>query len=71
MRLRSPCLLFALLVLAGCRGHPRNVVLITIDTLRADHVGAYGYPRPTARATASRRASTTSPSRPTSTAPAR
>ena len=21
----------------------RNVVLITIDTLRADHVGAYGY----------------------------
>jgi arylsulfatase A-like enzyme len=24
-----------------------NVVLISIDTLRADHVGAYGYPRPT------------------------
>ncbi len=24
----------------------RNVVLITIDTLRADHVGCYGYPRP-------------------------
>ncbi len=24
-----------------------NVVLITIDTLRADHVGAYGHPRPT------------------------
>ncbi|MBZ0236326.1 MAG: sulfatase-like hydrolase/transferase, partial [Deltaproteobacteria bacterium] len=24
-----------------------NLVLITIDTLRADHVGAYGYPRPT------------------------
>jgi len=23
----------------------RNLVLITIDTLRADHVGAYGYPR--------------------------
>lgn len=23
-----------------------NVVLITIDTLRADHLGAYGYPRP-------------------------
>ena len=50
MRLRSPCLLFALLVLAGCRGHPRDVVLITIDTLRADHVGAYGYPRPTSPA---------------------
>lgn len=24
---------------------PRNVLLITIDTLRADRVGAYGYPR--------------------------
>ena len=24
-----------------------NIVLILIDTLRADHVGAYGYPRPT------------------------
>lgn len=24
-----------------------NVVLISVDTLRADHVGAYGYPRPT------------------------
>jgi arylsulfatase A-like enzyme len=24
----------------------RNVVLITVDTLRADHLGCYGYPRP-------------------------
>jgi glucan phosphoethanolaminetransferase (alkaline phosphatase superfamily) len=24
-----------------------NVILISIDTLRADHVGAYGYERPT------------------------
>ncbi len=24
-----------------------NVILITIDTLRADHLGSYGYPRPT------------------------
>src|SRR5512146_2597189 len=24
-------------------GSARNLVLITIDTLRADHVGAYGY----------------------------
>jgi arylsulfatase A-like enzyme len=24
-----------------------NVVLVTIDTLRADHLGCYGYPRPT------------------------
>jgi len=28
-------------------GNPLNVVLITIDTLRADHLGAYGYARPT------------------------
>ena len=40
------------LVAACARGSPasrssppvRNVVLITIDTLRADHVGVYGYP---------------------------
>lgn len=25
----------------------RSVIFVTIDTLRADHVGAYGYPRPT------------------------
>jgi len=25
----------------------RNVILLTIDTVRADHLGAYGYPRPT------------------------
>ena len=24
-----------------------NLLLVTIDCLRADHVGAYGYPRPT------------------------
>jgi arylsulfatase A-like enzyme/Tfp pilus assembly protein PilF len=37
-------------VLAACRSsiarrsaHP-NILLITIDTLRADHIGAYGYP---------------------------
>jgi arylsulfatase A-like enzyme len=24
-----------------------NIILITIDTLRADHLGSYGYPRPT------------------------
>jgi arylsulfatase A-like enzyme len=27
--------------------HNPNILLITIDTLRADHVGAYGYERPT------------------------
>lgn len=26
---------------------PFNLVLISIDTLRADHLGSYGYPRPT------------------------
>ena len=26
---------------------PRSIVLVTIDTLRADHLGSYGYPRPT------------------------
>ena len=29
------------------QGPPPNLVLITIDALRADHVGAYGYVRPT------------------------
>ena len=28
-------------------GNPLNIVLITIDTLRADHLGAYGYRRRT------------------------
>ncbi len=39
-----------LAVLSACRPAPPaydNVVLVTIDTLRADHLGAYGYPRPT------------------------
>ena len=26
---------------------PPNVLLVSLDTLRGDHVGAYGYPRPT------------------------
>jgi arylsulfatase A-like enzyme len=28
-------------------GSRRNLILISIDTLRADHLGSYGYPRPT------------------------
>jgi arylsulfatase A-like enzyme len=42
-------LLPAVLVLASCgRSAPRpNVLLITIDTLRADRLGCYGYARPT------------------------
>lgn len=42
--------LLALAWLAACRPaerEPRPLVLVTIDTLRADHVGAYGYPRAT------------------------
>lgn len=31
----------------GTRPAARNVVLIVVDTLRADHLGAFGYPRPT------------------------
>ncbi len=40
----------ALLVATGCGTPPRTpvaVVLISIDTLRADRLGAYGYERPT------------------------
>jgi arylsulfatase len=41
----------ALLATLACspaeKGDPPNVILISLDTLRADHVGAYGYPRAT------------------------
>jgi arylsulfatase A-like enzyme len=38
----------ALLVAIGCSDADRlpDVVLITLDTTRADHLGVYGYPRP-------------------------
>jgi len=40
--------LSVLLVLSCSKpSKPRNVILILVDTLRADHLGAYGYPRPT------------------------
>jgi len=40
------------LALASCGGPgepaaPRSYLLISVDTLRADHLGCYGYPRPT------------------------
>jgi predicted AlkP superfamily pyrophosphatase or phosphodiesterase len=38
------------LVAGGCRpapGVPQNLILISIDTLRADHLGVYGYSRDT------------------------
>ncbi|UCE87113.1 MAG: sulfatase [Deltaproteobacteria bacterium] len=50
MRERLGPALLALALLAGCRGdpaRPASAVLIVIDTLRADHLGAYGHARPT------------------------
>jgi arylsulfatase A-like enzyme len=44
------CAAVLALTLAGCGGsggNNRNVLLIVIDTLRADHLGIYGYGRPT------------------------
>jgi arylsulfatase A-like enzyme len=42
-------LVSALAALSACRAEPkpRHLVLILVDTLRADHLGAYGYARPT------------------------
>ena len=57
--LRIVCLLaLGAGLLAGCHSsptHPSNpeqwpLLLITLDTLRADHLGAYGYSRPTSPA---------------------
>src|SRR5262247_2633282 len=46
---RLHALLAALLLISACRLEPQrpNVLLITIDTLRADHLGCYGYARST------------------------
>ena len=48
----SICIVHLALCISGCTGSApsgkpvaQNVVLITIDTLRADHVGAYGWTR--------------------------
>ena len=47
---KKPLAWVALLILTtvGC-GHsgPDNVLLIVVDTLRADHLSLYGYDRPT------------------------
>lgn len=42
--------LCAALLALGCGGEPpcaRNLLLVTVDTLRADHLGVYGYDLPT------------------------
>jgi arylsulfatase A-like enzyme len=56
---RRPCVLalaLALLASCGTKPGPKHVILVTIDTLRADHLTAWGYARPTtaARAAAAR-----------------
>jgi arylsulfatase A-like enzyme len=48
----AAALLAATALVAGCSGAPApderlNVVLITLDTLRADHLGCYGYAKDT------------------------
>lgn len=58
-RLAGPVVLGILLGTAGCAGSGApatptpdarpNVLLITVDTLRPDHLGCYGYGRPTSR----------------------
>jgi arylsulfatase len=40
----------ALLGLGGCRAEPANLLLVSIDTLRADHLPSYGYERDTSPA---------------------
>jgi arylsulfatase len=53
IRRLSPCLLGLLLLVTGCAGSDTperrapGVVLVVIDTLRADHLGAWGYERDT------------------------
>ena len=47
---RRPLTGLLALALAACSPPPPNLVLLSIDTLRPDHLGCYGYPRPTSPA---------------------
>ncbi len=48
LRARLLLMALSLVLLSGCGEEPAyNVVIITIDTLRSDHLGCYGYRRPT------------------------
>ena len=45
---KSAAVILLLLAMVGCgvpQAPPQRIILVTIDTLRADHLGAYGYPR--------------------------
>ena len=44
-RLSFFCVLIATCLSCGRSSLPEHVILVTIDTLRADHLGSYGYPR--------------------------
>jgi arylsulfatase A-like enzyme len=44
------CLLLSHALLGCGSGPPPDVLLLVVDTLRADHLGVYGYPRPTSPA---------------------
>jgi arylsulfatase A-like enzyme len=49
-RLAAVFLIVVTLIIASCAGKPSsppNVIIIVMDTLRADHLGCYGYERPT------------------------
>ena len=47
-RLRGFALGVTLLLAMSCGGPPTgSVILVVVDTLRADHLGLYGYARPT------------------------
>src|SRR5512144_2910443 len=52
MRGEIRALALALLLALGCgrAQAPRNLVIVSLDTLRADHLGPYGYARPTSLA---------------------
>lgn len=54
---------------APAEERPPNVILIVVDTLRADHLSHYGYPRPTAAALDEFRAESTLYTRAYATAP--
>ena len=52
MKLRPLCPLLIAFALAACSEPPPNLLLISIDTLRADKLEAYGHRRPTSPAIA-------------------